>query len=183
MSRNDRSRFQVPRSRFSTGSLARWLTAFEASSDRKGEGEGHSSREQPGFESFEVTADVGIMAWGDSLEELFANAARGMFALMIESHTALPATTIPVEACGADLPSLLVAWLNELLYRCEVEEWAPADVSVREVKNGRVRGELLGEPAEKDRHRFKTIVKAATYHLLECRRDRDRWHARVVFDV
>ena len=139
--------------------------------------------EQPGFESFEVTADVGIMAWGDSLEELFASAARGMFALMIESHTALPARAIPVEACGADLPSLLVAWLNELLYRCEVEEWAPADVRVLEVEGGRVHGELLGEPVDPARHRFKTIVKAATYHLLECRRDGDRWRARVVFDV
>jgi len=183
MSRNERSRFQVPRSWFSTGSLARRLTAFEASSDRKGEGEGHSSREQPGFESFEVTADVGITASADTLHELFANAARGMFALMIAPDTTRPAGSLPVEARGTDLPSLLVAWLNELLYRCEVEEWAPADVRVLEVEGGRVHGELLGEPADPARHRFKTIVKAATYHLLECRRDGDRWRARVVFDV
>ncbi|MDE2321969.1 MAG: archease, partial [candidate division NC10 bacterium] len=32
-----------------------------------------------GFELFETTADVGILAWGKTLEELFANAARGMF--------------------------------------------------------------------------------------------------------
>src|SRR3990170_823864 len=138
---------------------------------------------ESGFETFEVTADVGIVAWGDSLEELFANASRGMFALMIEPHTARRSNVLPIEARGTDLPSLLVAWLNELLYRCEAEEWAPADVRVLEVEGGRVHGELLGEPADPARHRFKTIVKAATYHLLECRRDRDRWHSRVVFDV
>ncbi len=137
----------------------------------------------PGFELFEVTADVGIIAWGDSLEELFANAARGMFALMIESHAARPAKVLLVEARGADLPSLLVAWLNELLYRCEVEEWAPADVRVLGVASGRVEGELKGEPVDRDRHRFKGVVKAATYHLLECDKDGDRWRARVVFDV
>jgi SHS2 domain-containing protein len=139
--------------------------------------------EQPGFELFEVTADVGIMAWGDTLEELFASAARGMFTLMIAPGTARPAEGLSIEVRGADFPSLLVAWLNELLYRCEVEEWAPADVRVLEVEGGRVRGELLGEPADPARHRFKGVVKAATYHLLECRRDGDNWRARVVFDV
>jgi SHS2 domain-containing protein len=136
-----------------------------------------------GFETFEVTADVGIMAWGDTLEELFASAARGMLTLMITPGTARPAESLFVEARGADLPSLLVAWLNELLYRCEVEEWAPADVRVHEVADGRARGELLGEPAATDGHQFKAVVKAATYHLLECRKDGRRWRARVVFDV
>ena len=139
--------------------------------------------QQPGFESFEVTADVGITASADTLNELFANAARGMFSLMVEPGTALPAKAVSIEAWGGDLPSLLVAWLNELLFRCEVEGWAPADVRVLEVASGGAKGELLGEPANQDRHRFKGVVKAATYHLLECRKDGDRWQARVVFDV
>lgn len=146
-------------------------------------GDKEGSVEQAGFELFEVTADVGITASADTLHELFSNAARGMFALMIAPDTTRSAGSLSVEARGTDLPSLLVAWLNELLYRCEVEEWAPADVRVLEVEGGRVHGELLGEPADPARHRFKTIVKAATYHLLECRRDGDRWRARVVFDV
>jgi SHS2 domain-containing protein len=137
----------------------------------------------PGFELFETTADVGIMAWGETLEELFTNVARGMFTLMIEVGTVRPAGVLSVEARGMDLPSLLVAWLNELLYRCETEEWAPADVRVTAVESERVGGELLGEPANRERHRFKGVVKAATYHLLECRKDDDRWRARVVFDV
>jgi SHS2 domain-containing protein len=137
----------------------------------------------PGFESFGTTADVGIMAWGETLEELFANAARGMFALMIDSETVCSTGALSIEACGEDLPSLLVAWLNELLYRCEAEEWAPVDVHVAAVEGGRVSGELAGEPAEAGRHRFKGVVKAATYHLLECHKVDNRWHARVVFDV
>ncbi len=137
----------------------------------------------PGFESFGTTADVGIMAWGETLEDLFANIARGMFSLMVEPGTARPAEVLSVEARGGDLPSLLVAWLNELLYRCETEEWAPSDVRMVTVEGGRASGELTGEPAEAGRHRFKGVVKAATYHLLECQKDGDRWRARVVFDV
>ncbi|MDE2179628.1 MAG: archease [candidate division NC10 bacterium] len=136
-----------------------------------------------GFELFETTADVGILAWGKTLEELFANAARGMFALMVDSGTVRPTGLLSIEAQGGDLPSLLVAWLNELLYRCEAEEWAPLDVRVTAVGGGRASGELAGEPAEAGRHRFKGVVKAATYHLLECHKDGDRWRARVVFDV
>lgn len=135
------------------------------------------------FELFETTADVGIVARGETLEELFANAARGMFALMIDADTVRSTGLLPIEARGSDLPSLLVAWLNELLYRCEAEEWAPVDVHVTAVEGGCARGELAGEPAETERHRFKGIVKAATYHLLECRKDGDHWQARVVFDV
>ena len=146
-------------------------------------GEREESVKEAGFELFEVTADVGVIVWSDTLESLFACAARGMFSLMIAPDTARPAEGLPVEASGADLPSLLVAWLNELLYRCEVAEWAPADVRVLGVAGGRVRGELLGEPTDRDRHWFKANVKAATYHLLECGRDGDRWHARVVFDI
>ena len=136
-----------------------------------------------GFELFETTADVGIMAWGETLEDLFANTARGMFALMVDSETVRSTGILPIEAQGSDLPSLLVAWLNELLYRCEAEEWAPSDVRVTAVRDGRASGELVGEPAETGRHQFKGVVKAATYHLLECHKDDDRWRARVVFDV
>lgn len=140
-------------------------------------------KERSGFESFATTADVGIVAWGHTLEELFGNAARGMFFLMIEPGTARPTRALPVDADGADLPSLLVAWLNELLYRCEVEELVPADVRVAAVTNERVWGELVGEPIDRERHRFNVIVKAATYHLVECQREGDRWQAMVVFDV
>ncbi len=136
-----------------------------------------------GFESFETTADVGITAWGETLEDLFANTARGMFALMVDPGTVRSTSLLPIEAQGSDLPSLLVAWLNELLYRCEAEEWAPSDVRVTAVGDGRASGELVGEPAETGRHQFKGVVKAATYHLLECHKDNDRWRARVVFDV
>jgi SHS2 domain-containing protein len=130
-----------------------------------------------------MTADVGITACGDTLETLFANAARGMFALMVEPGTVRPAEAIPVEVHGDDLPSLLVAWLNELLFRCESMEWAPADARVLSITGGRMRGELIGEPADHDRHRFKGVVKAATYHLLECRQDGGLWRASIVFDV
>lgn len=138
---------------------------------------------EPGFETFETTADVGILAWGETLEELFANAARGMFSLMVEIDTVRSTGLLPVEARGQDLPSLLVAWLNEIVYRCETEAWAPTDVRVIAVEGDHIRGELMGEPADYERHRFKGIVKAATYHLLECQKDGERWRARVVCDV
>ncbi|NJD69507.1 MAG: hypothetical protein C3F12_04810 [Candidatus Methylomirabilota bacterium] len=136
-----------------------------------------------GYESFETTADVGITVWGETVEELFANAARGMFALMVDPATVRPAGLLSVEARGSDLPSLLVAWLNELLYRCEAEEWAPADIRVTAVEGVRATGELVGESIETGCPQLRGVVKAATYHLLECRQDNNRWCARVVFDV
>src|SRR3972149_294317 len=45
---------------------------------------------QPPFEILEHTADVGIVAHGASLEEIFANAAAGMFALMADPDGGAP---------------------------------------------------------------------------------------------
>jgi SHS2 domain-containing protein len=148
---------------------------------RGGDQDGVTSRAP--FEVFDVTADIGIVAYGDTVRDLFENAARGMFALMTDPAAVRPERVVSVEARGEDLAVLLAAWLNELLFRCEVEGWVPADVHVREVAAGRALGDLSGEPADPGRHTFTHQVKAATYHLLECRKDGDRWRARVVFDV
>ena len=41
------------------------------------------------YEIFEHTADVGIRARAGSLEELFADAARGLFSVMVENLAAV----------------------------------------------------------------------------------------------
>ncbi|MCL6629615.1 MAG: archease, partial [Armatimonadetes bacterium] len=73
------------------------------------------------FEVLPHTADKRIKAYGDSLVELFKNAALGMFSLMarLEDYTPSEAREFGVEAIG--LESLLRDWLAELLYVFEVD--------------------------------------------------------------
>jgi SHS2 domain-containing protein len=134
------------------------------------------------YEPLDHTADTGIIAYGASLDELFENAAFGMFDLMFdlsELHTGRE-QQVSVQAEG--LEELLVVWLEELLFRSESEGLAFLDFSVAEMGEQSLSGvakgvssegiELVGPP-----------IKAVTYHDLEVAETESGWRARVIFDV
>jgi len=134
------------------------------------------------FEVIDHTADVGIVARGRDLAELFVSAARGMFFFIIPGGGVEPRERQPVTVEAEDLEGLLIAWLNELLVILNGEAFLPADFLVEEITETRLRAVLAGEAVDPRRHQFRLDVKAATYHMLEINRN-DIWSARVIFDV
>src|SRR5262249_21688008 len=76
---------------------------------------------QPGWEHFEVEADIGVHAWGPTLEACFRQCALGVFALIVPLEAVTPAETREVGAQAEGPEALLVAWINELLYLHDVE--------------------------------------------------------------
>jgi len=134
------------------------------------------------FEVFEHTADVGILARGDSVEEVFAAAAEGMFSFIIRREDVHPVETRRRTLEADDREGLLVAWLNDLLLLLNADAFVPGEVHVLECTDTRLVADVAGEPVDPARHRFRLDVKAATYHQLEIARD-DGWTARVIFDV
>jgi SHS2 domain-containing protein len=68
------------------------------------------------FETFDHTADIGIRAFGSDLPEAFSNAAKAMFSLITDLRKVRSTHKIEIEIVVADRPSLLMDWLNELLY-------------------------------------------------------------------
>ena len=46
-----------------------------------------------------------------------------------------------------------------------------------------LRAILEGEKFNKDKHQVKLYLKAVTYHQLEIKQTKDRWEAKVFFDV
>ena len=137
----------------------------------------------PPYETFEHTADVGIEARGDSLEELFASAAAGMLSLLIDPAGVRESERRGVRVEAGDLEGLLVDWLNELLVLLNADGFVPAAVTVTEVSEpGALVAEVAGEPVDPARHRFRMDVKAATYHQVQVRRNAE-WRARVILDV
>ncbi len=134
------------------------------------------------FEVIEHTADVGIIAYGRSLEELFANAAVGMMSFLIDlaSVRLIQQRTVTADADNREV--LLIAWLNELLVLLNADGFVPGRFAVRDLLDTRLRADVAGEPVDPTRHRFHLDVKAATYHSLEIKQD-GLWQARVIFDV
>jgi len=138
---------------------------------------------QPPFEILEHTADVGIVAHGGSLEETFANAAAGMFALMADPDGVRPLEERRIDVEGRDREGLLVHWLTELLYYLDAEEMLFSRFAVEEISDRRLRARAWGERIDRERHRLHFGVKAVTRHMLEVRPEDGGYRAQVLFDI
>ena len=135
------------------------------------------------FESFEHTADIGLRAHGQSLEEAFENAARGMFSIMVDLSNIASAQQVEVKAEAGDVGGLLVAWLNELLFLFDSKNLLFGDFSIDEWdKETHLKASARGEPVDLEKHRFETEIKACTYHELKVSKNKI-WTCQVIFDV
>lgn len=142
----------------------------------------HSPQAAATYEVIEHTADVGIVARGDTLPDVFAHAAEGMMSFIIQPMLVSPIETRRVAVEAEDRGGLLVAWLNELLVLLNGDGFVPREFRIGQLTDTRLEADVLGEPVRTDRHQFRLDVKAATYHQLEISHN-DGWHAKVIFDV
>jgi len=134
------------------------------------------------FTLLEHTADVGLRATGATLEELFVNAARGMFAVLCEPDAVEPRERVGVSTQEADPAYLLHDWLSELLCLADARHMLFGRFEVA-LGDGRLDGAAWGETYDPSRHEMKAEIKAVTCHGLEVRREGDRWTAQVLFDL
>ena len=138
---------------------------------------------QPGYRILDHTADVGLEARGADLPELFANAARGMFAIIGSLDTIKPAKELSVKATADNLENLLVSWLGELLYLSSTKAMVFSRFEITEIDEKHVLAKALGEPIDQTRHELCTEVKAVTYHNLKVAKVGQIWVGRVLFDI
>jgi len=134
------------------------------------------------YKIIEHTADVGIEARGKTMEEAFAEAARGMFAIITNDAKIEEKTERRVEIDNeGDEEMLLVDWLSELLYIHDVEGlvFGRFDVTIEK----KLVGVAYGEEYSREKHGYGVEIKAVTYHMLEIKRDKKGVLIRVLFDI
>ncbi len=134
------------------------------------------------YEFFEHTADVGLVAHGDTLAEAFANAGRGLTSLLVETGDVRPLEVRQVALQGEGLEDLLVAWLNELLYLFDSDGFVAASFTISTLDASQLRAEIAGERFDPARHRPRRGVKAATYHQVAVASN-GGYRVRVILDV
>lgn len=132
------------------------------------------------YEEIEHTADVGIRAYGRTLDELFANAAEGMFSLVADLATVRPIGEIEVRVSADDAPTLLLHWLTDLLYVHETERLLFSSFDAKVGATSLV-GHARGEGIDKSRHELKLAIKAVTRHRLTV--DLQKGIAEAIFDI
>jgi len=132
---------------------------------------------------FDHTADAGLQVSAPDLPTLFADAARGLSALIIENPQDIqPRATEEIRVEGAQTDFLLFDWLNELLYRFDTGQMLFAEFSISLGPEGLV-ATVKGEKFDPARHRAAHEVKAITYHQLGVEQTPNGWEARVIVDI
>lgn len=132
-------------------------------------------------------------AWGPTLAASYAQAALALYHYMCPDASGLAA---PLQqtctVAGSDLEELLVAWLDELLFRFQtppylvasrvrVESLSATIVDGRE--EYRLTANIQGDGYDRRLHRAGTEVKAITSSNLRIQSTRPTHDIYVIFDI
>lgn len=134
------------------------------------------------FEVLEHTADIGIRAWGSSFEDMIAHASEALVSIVMEPEAVEPREPYPIAASGEDRESLLVNWLNEIVYYLDGWRIGLRRFDVKRATETEAAGLAWGEPRT-SRHEGKLIVKGITYHQLRVAEEDGRWCCEVFLDI
>ncbi|MEW6094606.1 MAG: archease [Chloroflexota bacterium] len=138
------------------------------------------------YEEVQHTADWSLRVWAANMNELFAEAARGMNALtgarpvldVAEGQVPGPVTHRAFEAAAPDPESLLVSFLSELVFAAEHEHLVFENFEV-EVDGQTLKVEMDGALLAS----VNKTIKAVTYHNLHIQRTERGYEVEIVFDV
>lgn len=137
----------------------------------------------PRYRTIDHTADLGLQVWGRTLPNLFANAAEGMCSLYMELEAVQPREERTITADGYDREEVLVDWLRQVLYGIEVDGFLPCRFDILRLEDTCLEAVVRGETYDPARHRWRTGIKAVTYHDLHIAQKGGKWTVTVVLDT
>ena len=113
------------------------------------------------------------------MAELFELAACALCAIQGQPTDTQETVSREVEVSGVDRETLLVNWLNEILYLQDVHKESYSRFQVGAISDNFLRASLHGEPNAS----IRRSIKAVTFHGLKIERLPDGWEATIVVDV
>lgn len=139
------------------------------------------------FKILDISGDAGIIAYGDNCEDAFMNAGAGMYSLITDLDTIQERQDIEIEVKGDSPEGLLIAYLNELIFRFDAYGFVGKRIEM-ELFNLQpsayyIKAKAWGEEFDPDRHERRLLVKAATYHNIRVEKINDKCEVEVIFDI
>ena len=135
------------------------------------------------YEAFDHTADIGLHAYGGTLAELFAHAAQGMESLMVAPEQVRPLVSHEITAQGHDPVSLLVDWLDKLIFLFDTEFLLVRECEIQTISETQLTASVSGEPYDPQRHDLSSAIKAVTWHEASVERTAVGYKASIIFDI
>ena len=134
------------------------------------------------FEYFEATADIGLKAYGNDMEEAFENAGMAIFNIISDTSGITPERKIEFEVTSEDDVSLLYDFLEELLFYHETEFMLFSQFDVKIDENFHLKAKIMGEEIDWERHERKTEIKAITFHKMAVKKT-DHVEVQAIVDL
>ena len=131
------------------------------------------------FQEIEHTADRAFRVTGRNMAELLENTARTIQAVDRPGTMGRILGTRDIQVEGIDRESLLVNWLNEILYLEQAHGLACERFEIIELKDDHLHARV--ETREYDGNYSQ--IKAVTFHNLEIRESSEGVEAEIVVDV
>ncbi|MDQ3910819.1 MAG: archease [Actinomycetota bacterium] len=134
------------------------------------------------------TADVGFaVAKAPTLEALFDEARQALLMTVFEEPPEGGEDEYSVRLSAPDLETLLVRWINELVFFIQGDGFVPVNADLR-IQGGEEEGFLLGAhlagaPLDLEGYGWRGEIKSATFHGLNVTQGSEGWRAQVILDV
>ena len=126
------------------------------------------------------TADLRLIVRGKSYREIFGHSAAGLHHLLrCKPASQAVQEEYLVNLQAHDLETLLVMWLNEIIYLCEERRICPSLFTIREVTGNTLSATVAGRRP----WRTHRVIKAATFHDLAVVRMEPGYQVTLTFDV
>ena len=138
-----------------------------------------------GYRFLDHMTDAIIEAYGETLEEAFENAAKGVNDTMVDLKTVMPNREFKITAKGHDFYSLLFDWLDQVMLLLVADGMVMSEftVKIRKENGYTLTGIAKGEKLNLDRHHYKVEIKAVTYHEMDIKQEKGKSTVRFLLDL
>jgi len=136
-----------------------------------------------GYGTFDHTADIGIRAWGSEFSQVFEEAAKALFSVIVDLKTVSPRQKVKIELVKDSGEELFLSWLKELLFIFETRRLLLCEFKILDLKPTALRAEVSGEVLDNAKHSLGREVKAITLHQFKLVHDQGRYLAEVILDI
>jgi len=135
------------------------------------------------YQTFDHTADLGILVQAESGAALFAEAARALSEQICGPRPFKATGEVQVNVNGGDWPDLMINWLRELLYLVNGKNLVFGPVGIGRLTEFSLEAVVPVDNTGCAPHDMFNEIKAVTYHQLQVEPRADGWQACIIFDI
>lgn len=137
---------------------------------------------QKGYKYFDHPSDIGIQCQGATLNELFNNAVKAIYNLMIGNSFLGKKINKNISLQADNIQDLFSLWISEIIFYAHAHRIFFNKFEFKILTNTNLQAKAHGHKINKE-IKLKGEVKAMTYHNYFIKNENNIWIANFIVDV